>query len=86
MVQSKSSNVLEGSGRGAGVKKISPINRQTRERVGVSTKTQTCFDGFLWSVVRWPSGLLKFWYCQNVGSNPGLAGRGACVLEQDTLP
>ena len=26
---------------------------------------------------------LKFW-CQNVGSNPGLAGCGACVLEQDT--
>ena len=22
--------------------------------------------------------------CKNVGSNPGLAGRGACVLEQDT--
>ena len=22
--------------------------------------------------------------CQNVGSNPDLAGRGACVLEQDT--
>ena len=27
---------------------------------------------------------LEFWCCQNVGSNPGLAGRGACVLEQDT--
>ena len=37
--------------------------------------------------VSWPSGLvcieLKFWCYQNVGSNPGLAGRGACVLEQD---
>ena len=28
---------------------------------------------------------LKFWCCQNVGSNPGLAGHGACVLEQDTI-
>ena len=28
---------------------------------------------------------LKFWRCQNVGSNPGLAGRGACALEQDTI-
>ena len=27
---------------------------------------------------------LKFWCCQNVGSNPVLARRGACVLEQDT--
>ena len=27
---------------------------------------------------------LKFWCCQNVGSNPGLAGHGACVLVQDT--
>ena len=27
---------------------------------------------------------LKFWCCQNVGSNPDLAGRYACVLEQDT--
>ena len=27
---------------------------------------------------------LKFWCCQNVSSNPGLAGCGACVLEQDT--
>ena len=25
---------------------------------------------------------LKFWCCQNVGSNPGLAGRGACVLSK----
>ena len=28
---------------------------------------------------------LKFCRCQNVGSNPGLAGRSACVLEQDTF-
>ena len=24
------------------------------------------------------------WLCQNVGSNPGLGGRDACVHEQDT--
>ena len=29
---------------------------------------------------------LEFWGCQNVGSNPGLAGRGDYVLEQDTYP
>ena len=28
---------------------------------------------------------LEFWRCQNVGSNPSLAGRGACVLEQRHL-
>ena len=29
---------------------------------------------------------IGLWCCKNVGSNPGLARRGACVLEQDTLP
>ena len=39
-----------------------------------------------WSVVAERSSAVdsKFWCCQNVGSNPGLAGCGACVLEQDT--
>ena len=39
----------------------------------------------MWSDVAERSSVgLKFWCCQNVSSNPGLAGRGACVLEQDT--
>ena len=29
---------------------------------------------------------LKFWRCQNVDWNPGLAARRACILEQDTCP
>ena len=40
---------------------------------------------FLWGVMAERSCALdKFWCCLNVGSNPGLAGRDACVLEQDT--
>ena len=31
----------------------------------------------------WPRSSASDWCCQNVGSNPGLAGCGACVLEQD---
>ena len=35
--------------------------------------------------VLWPGGLVH-WAQVLVGSNPGLAGRGACVLEQVTKP
>ena len=34
--------------------------------------------------VSWPSGPVLFWWQQNVGLDPGLAGCGACVLKQDT--
>ena len=44
---------------------------------------EDCFYFSLWSVVAERSSALDS-SCQNVGSNPGLAGRGACVLEQDT--
>ena len=42
------------------------------------SKLVECRDRAVWCIG------LKFWCCQNVGSNPSVAGRGACVLEQDT--